>query len=59
MTELEYINATNLAKLRIAVYALSSTILPHGGAQRAYRESASQALHNWIDYLERVVETRS
>ena len=54
MTEKEYVDATNLAKLRLAIHALSQTI----GADVRERQAAIAAMYAWQDKLEKVVKTR-
>lgn len=54
MTETEYINATNLAKLRIADAAVRDTVfLDSKGAAR--RNSVANGLYDLIHELEEVV----
>jgi len=55
VTEREYIDATNLAKLRLAIHALSQTM----GADVKERQQAMEAMYAWQDRLEKVVKTRN
>lgn len=53
MTEQEYIDATNLAKLRLAIHALSQTLTDSSDAP--LKDEALTAMYRWQDALEKVV----
>ncbi len=54
MTEQEYIIATNLAKIRLAIHALAETL----GGDVKERAIALEAMYQWQDRLEKAVKTR-
>lgn len=54
MTEQEYIDATNLAKLR-TMKAILHDCLPMRPDEQGYEMGVRLALAKWIDYLEPVV----
>ncbi len=56
MTEKEYINATNLAKLRLALSAVGNVLAMHGVSETDLR-AAGSALATMIDKLEPLVTT--
>jgi hypothetical protein len=56
MTEREYLNATNLAKVRAAMSVLSVAMADTAEQQRLYA-AAMTALCAWTDILETVVKT--
>jgi hypothetical protein len=57
MTEEEYIDATNLAKLRMAVHALGNTIRVTEQDKAAFQK-AIEPLDEWVGRLEKKVKTR-
>jgi hypothetical protein len=54
MTEREYIDATNLAKARLALAALAS-VLPAGPEEQRLVTEALQAMRAFVDSLEKRV----
>jgi hypothetical protein len=56
MKERDYINATNLAKLRLAKIAVSDT-LDMDPEETKLRRAALVAMHTWETKLENVVKT--
>lgn len=54
MTEQEYVDATNLAKLR-ASYVLLHDCLAMRAQEEGLQGDAKSALRRWIDQLERTV----
>lgn len=57
MTEQQYIDATNLAKIRIMKVILHDC-LPMRPIENEFKELARRALSDWIGFLEPVVANR-
>lgn len=58
MTEQEYIDSTNLAKLRTAEKILHDA-LPMRSEEEAFQKDACAAIGKWISFLETVVAIAS
>jgi hypothetical protein len=54
MTEQQYIDATNLAKIRVMMTVLWDT-LPMRPDEESMHTTVRRALRAWIDYLEDIV----
>lgn len=54
MNEQEYIDATNLAKLRTAM-TIVRDCLPMRDDEKEFEQEIRQALARWIDKLEKIV----
>lgn len=54
MTEQEYIDATNLAKLRTAMTIARDT-LPMRPEEEPFQKEIQMALAKWVNYLEPIV----
>jgi hypothetical protein len=57
MTEQQYIDTTNLAKVRIAVTVVRDTLAMNSD-EEAYRSTALRSLLDWQEKLEALVRTQ-